>query len=112
MSWSDAIISAIDEKVEVIAVSHTHWCDGSLIDIEAISTKLSTLSYRKPFLIIDATQSIGAIPFDIQKLQPDFVACSIHKWLCGPYGMSLMYLHPDHHNIWQPLDHHERSRLG
>ena len=45
-------------------------------------------------------------------MKPSFVACSVHKWLNGPYGLSLVYVSPAHHVEWGPLDHHERSRLG
>jgi nucleoside-diphosphate-sugar epimerase len=62
--------------------------------------------------LLDGTQSIGIEPFDVQQIQPDLVTCSVHKWLLSPYGTSLLYLHPRHHDTWQPLDQHDRSRLG
>lgn len=111
--WTEAILSLINANTAVLALPHVHWCDGSLIDLRIISMYLQQLPEdSRPLLIIDGTQSIGALPFDIQLIQPDFVACSVHKWLLSPYGMSLVYLHPRFRSTWQPLDQHERARLG
>ena len=72
----------------------------------------SNSSIQRPYIIIDGTQSIGVEPFNVQLIEPDFVACSVHKWLLSPYGCSIMYLHPRHHNTWESLDQHDRNRLG
>lgn len=71
------------------------------------SNKLHT-----PYLIIDGTQTVGAQPIDVQALQPDMLAASVHKWMLSPYGCSLLYLHPKHHDTWGPLDYNDRSRIG
>jgi selenocysteine lyase/cysteine desulfurase len=111
--WADAIILAIDDSISVIAIPNVHWCDGSYIDLEKISAHLATLpAATRPLLIVDGTQSIGALDFDVTRIKPAFLACSVHKWLCSPYGCSLVYLDPEYHSSWQPIDFHERSRLG
>jgi selenocysteine lyase/cysteine desulfurase/dTDP-4-dehydrorhamnose reductase len=111
--WSDEIIRLIDENVAVVALGLVHWCDGSDLEIEKISAYLQSLDESmRPYLIIDGTQYIGCAPFDVQNFHATFVACSVHKWLLSPYGLSLTYLHPNLHNIWGPLDYHERSRVG
>ena len=38
------------------------------------------------------------------------MAASVHIWLLGPHGQSLVYIHPKFQSCWQPLDQHERSR--
>lgn len=112
-SWVEAIIHELDDQVAVIAVPHVHWCDGSFIDLEKLSQHLDArFGSNRPLLIIDATQSLGVLPFNVAAIKPSFVCCSVHKWLCCPYGMSLMYVAPEFHNIWEPIDHHERSRMG
>ena len=117
-SWSSAIIHQLQQEdvlgpVAIVALSCVHWCEGSLLGGEAVAAYLQTLpANRRPYFIIDGTQSIGALPFDVMALGADFVACSVHKWLLSPYGTSVMYLHPRHHQTWLPLDQHERYRLG
>jgi len=43
-------------------------------------------------LIIDGTQSVGALPFDVQQIQPDALICGGYKWLFGPYSMGVGYI--------------------
>src|SRR5690606_28411898 len=40
---------------------------------------------------VDAIQSIGAGPFDVQAIQADFVMADGHKWMLGPEGLALFY---------------------
>jgi selenocysteine lyase/cysteine desulfurase len=49
---------------------------------------------------------------DVRRLRPAFLACSVHKWLYGPYGFSLVYVSPQYHADGQPLEHFERNREG
>lgn len=113
-SWIAAILSRLDDSIEVVAVSATHWCDGSAIDLQLLSSALySTYNNEtRPFFIIDGTQSVGAMHVDVKALRPDMMSCSVHKWLLCGRGMSLVYLNPRHHNSWSPLDHHDRTREG
>lgn len=112
-SWSEAVIERLDENVAIVAVPNCHWCDGSFVDLQKISDAIRNMDTpSKPHLVIDGTQSIGALPIDVKLIKPSFMACSIHKWLNGPYGLSLMYLDPSLHNMWVPIDHHERNHVG
>ena len=47
------------------------------------------------WVLVDAAQSLGAIPVDVTALGVDFYACSGQKWLCGPEGTGALYVHPD-----------------
>jgi selenocysteine lyase/cysteine desulfurase len=42
-------------------------------------------------LVIDASQSIGVYPLDINKIKPDFLITVGYKWLLGPYGLGYFY---------------------
>lgn len=68
-----------------------HWADGSLFDLVAIRAKTRTY---KALLIIDGTQSVGALPFSVEKIQPDALVCATYKWLLGPYALGLAYFGP------------------
>ena len=43
---------------------------------------------------MDGTQSVGALPFSVKKVQPDALICAGYKWLMGPYSLGLAYLGP------------------
>eukprot|EP00040_Diaphanoeca_grandis_P018848 m.99191 g.99191 ORF g.99191 m.99191 type:complete len:437 (-) comp27136_c0_seq1:96-1406(-) len=112
-TWTAAILKAIDRHVRIVAIPVVHWGTGVQLDVIAICRKLRQVQHgHSSYFVIDGTQSIGALEFDVQAIGADFVACSVHKWLCGAYGTSLMYVHPKFHRMWQPFDQHEKNRLG
>ena len=87
-SWNEKIIDSRDKETMVLAMGHVHWADGTLFDLKAIRKKLDDVG---ALLIIDGTQSVGALPFDIQEIKPDALICAGYKWLMGPYSMGLAY---------------------
>lgn len=50
------------------------------------------------------------MPLSVKKIQPTFLACSVHKWLRSPAGASLVYVSEAAQKLWYPLDFHGRSR--
>ena len=90
-SWTEAIISMINENTKIAAIPHCHWTDGSLIDLELISRFLRK---HDAALVVDATQSLGAMPFNLSRVQPDFLISACYKWLLGPYSTGLLYVSP------------------
>ncbi|GAB5551316.1 MAG: aminotransferase class V-fold PLP-dependent enzyme [Saprospiraceae bacterium] len=89
--WSARIIEAIDGQTAVVALGHVHWADGSLFDLKAIRKACDRVG---AYLIIDGTQSVGALPFNVQEIKPDALICGGYKWLLGPYSLGLAYYGP------------------
>lgn len=87
-NWNIDILNGITEKTAVIAMGHIHWVDGTLFNLKEISKKAKTLN---ALLIIDATQSVGALPFSVKDIKPDAVICAGYKWLLGAYSYGLAY---------------------
>ncbi|NJC26068.1 aminotransferase class V-fold PLP-dependent enzyme [Neolewinella antarctica] len=88
-TWSDRVLAAIDEHTAAVAIAHLHWADGTLYDLAAIRRRTDEVD---AWLIVDATQSLGAYPFDVQKIRPDALVAGGYKWLMGPYGCGYAYL--------------------
>ena len=86
--WNEDILSAIDKKTKVVSMGIVHWADGTLFDMKKIREKTRE---NNALLIIDGTQSIGSMPFDVDDIQPDALVCAGYKWLMGPYGSGLSY---------------------
>lgn len=86
--WNQTILDAISPRTKVIALPHVHWADGTLFDLKTIGEQARAVG---AFLIIDGTQSIGALPFSVQEIQPDAVICAAYKWLLGPYSSGIAY---------------------
>ena len=86
--WNEEILASITNKTKVVAVGNIHWACGTLVDLIAIRKKTAEVG---ALLIIDGTQSIGALPLSIEKIQPDALICAGYKWLMGPYSIGVAY---------------------
>lgn len=106
--WTSAILAAIDEDVAIAALPHNHWTDGALLDLEAIGTKLRAQGAK---LVLDVTQSLGAMPLDLEKVKPDFMIAAAYKWLLGPYSLGFIYVAPEHQG-GDPLEYNWLNREG
>jgi len=106
--WTSALLSFIDGSTAIVAVPQCHWTDGGIIDLEAIAAACRRVGAA---LCVDATQSVGALPFDVKRIDPDFVAVASYKWLLGPYSLGFLYVAPR----WQrgrPIEHNWIAREG
>jgi selenocysteine lyase/cysteine desulfurase len=101
-SWTEAILKHITTDTGLVAIPNCHWTDGSLIDLEVISKRTKAVHAK---LVIDASQSLGAYPLNIQKIQPDFLVTVGYKWLMGPYGLGYLYAAPEYCESGKPLEH-------
>ena len=90
-AWNEKILNSINKQTKVVAMGLVHWADGTIYDIEEIRKKTKEVN---ALLIIDGTQSIGVMPFDIKTTKPDALICAGYKWLMGPYGIGLSYYGP------------------
>jgi len=86
--WNERILEAIDSNTRLVALGHVHWADGTKFDLLEIRKRTRDVG---ALLVIDGTQSVGALPFDVSKIQPDALVCAGYKWLLGPYAIGLAY---------------------
>ncbi|MCH2546611.1 MAG: aminotransferase class V-fold PLP-dependent enzyme [Alphaproteobacteria bacterium] len=89
--WTRAILERIDSNIRILALPNCHWTDGTFIDLEAIREAIGE-GDDAPYMVLDLTQSLGAYPFDVTKVKPDFMACATYKWAMCPYGMGILYV--------------------
>lgn len=89
--WNERILEAIDSATGVVALAPVHWTDGTVFDLAAIGAKAREVGAA---LVVDGTQSIGALPFDVQALKPDALIVASYKWLLGPYSIGVGYFGP------------------
>ena len=88
----DDTIRLIDRKTAVVCLSDVDYSTGQRHDV----AKLAEAAHSKgALLVIDATQSAGAIPIDVRAMGVDALVTASYKWLCGPFGVGVMYLAPD-----------------
>lgn len=87
-AWTEKVLQSIDNETAVVAMAHVHWADGSVFDLKRVGEKARKMGAA---LVIDGTQSVGALPFDVREIQPDALICAGYKWLLGPYSIGLAY---------------------
>ncbi len=88
----EAMLSACDGNTRLLSVSSVQYASGRRLEL----SRLGSFCRQKDILFcVDAIQSIGAIPFDCQAVQADFVVADGHKWMLGPEGLALFYVRPD-----------------
>jgi len=106
--WTSAVIDQISDRTAIAALPHNLWTNGALLDLELIGKHLRKHGAK---LVLDVTQSLGAMPLDVSKIKPDFLIDAAYKWLLGPYSIGFMYVAPEHQN-GTPLEHNWINRHG
>ena len=86
--WNERILNAIDSDTLLVAMGNVHWADGTLFDLKEIGKAAQA---SDAYFIIDGTQSVGALPIDVQQIGTDALICAGYKWLMGPYSIALGY---------------------
>jgi selenocysteine lyase/cysteine desulfurase len=106
--WNERILEAINSKTKLVALGNVHWADGTKFNLREIRKRTKEVG---ALLIIDGTQSVGALPFDVQEIQPDALICAGYKWLLGPYSTAVAYF-GDAFTDGKPLEENWINRLN
>ena len=89
--WNERLLDSIDENTAVVSVPHVHWTDGTVFDLVAVGARAREVGAA---LVVDGTQSVGAMPFDVEEVRPDVLVAAAYKWLLGPYSICPAYFGP------------------
>lgn len=107
-NWNERILDAINENTAAVALGNIHWADGTKFDLLEIRKKTNEFG---AWLVIDGTQSVGAMPINIDVLKPEALVCGGYKWLLGPYSLGMAYFSPVLDN-GIPLEENWINRYG
>jgi selenocysteine lyase/cysteine desulfurase len=107
-TWADAVLARLDERVRVVSVPPVHWTDGARVDLDAVAARTREVGAR---LVVDGSQAVGAMPFDVGTLRPDAVVTVGYKWLLGPFGLGYLYLAAEHRD-GEPVEQNWILREG
>ena len=89
--WTAAVLNSLTSDVAIAALPHVQWTSGGRLDLVRIGEACRKLGAA---LVLDLTQSLGALPFSVRDVQPDFAVAASYKWLLGPYSVGLLYVAP------------------
>lgn len=85
----ERIRRAIGRKTRTIITSHVQYSTGFKQDLETLS---KICDEKNLYLVVNATQSIGALNFDVRKFGIDFTVGNGHKWLLSSFGIGMLYI--------------------
>ena len=108
--WTAALLAAIGRPgappLAIATLTPSHWTDGGLIDLDRLAPAVHAVGAA---LVIDATQAAGAVPVDVGRWLPDFLAFPTYKWTLGPYGLAFLYAAP-HRQDGTPIEENLGNR--
>jgi kynureninase len=89
---ADAVLGAIDERTQLVLLSHVLFKTGQIQDVEPVIERAHEAG---ALVLLDAYQSVGTVPLDVSGLGVDFATGGSVKWLCGGPGAAWLYVRPD-----------------
>ncbi len=103
-SQSDCVdfhTSQLKDRTKLLVFPHIDNMIGYKHPVKAISEKARQLGVK--YIAVDAAQSIGMIPVDLNELGVDFYSGSPHKWLQSPKGLGLFYVRKEVQQSCAPM---------
>ncbi|HYG37393.1 MAG TPA: aminotransferase class V-fold PLP-dependent enzyme [Cytophagales bacterium] len=81
--------SAFTEKTKVLLLTHVINWNGQVLPVELIIKEAKKENIK---VILDAAHSFGILETDVKKLDCDYLATALHKWLSGPIPSAMLYV--------------------
>lgn len=85
----EAIARAIDQRTALVATSHVYFTSGAIQDIKSVAAAAHA---QGALCLIDAYQSVGQLPVDVQATGVDALMAGGLKWLLGGPGIVFLYV--------------------
>jgi kynureninase len=86
------ILKAIDERTQLVSISHVAFRSSYLQDLAAITARAHEVG---AYIVADLYQSAGIVPLDVTALDLDFATGGSVKWLLGGPGAGYLYVRAD-----------------
>jgi kynureninase len=88
----ERLLSAIDERTRLVAISHVLFRSAYVMDVARIAARARAMG---ALLSLDAYHSVGVLPVDVAALGADFLTGGVLKWLCGGPGGCFLWVRPE-----------------
>jgi selenocysteine lyase/cysteine desulfurase len=106
--WTRAVLDHLDGDTAVVALPNCHWTDGTVVDLARVGEAARSAGAA---LVVDAIQSLGARPFDVAAVKPDWLVTAVYKWMLGPFALGFCWAAP-HRRDGEPLERNWITRAG
>ena len=91
---------ALRPETRLVAVVHGSNVSGAIQPVEEIG---QIVRQHEAMFLVDAAQTLGHVPIDVERLEIDLLASPGHKGLLGPLGTGVLYIRPDLERQLEPL---------
>lgn len=90
----------LSPRTRVVAVNWVRSLTGHVVDIASLNQVCERSGVH---LVLNVTQGLGALPFDVRRHRVAAISCSGFKWLCGPYATGFAWIRPDVLQTMRPV---------
>ncbi|MGA5499957.1 FAD-dependent oxidoreductase [Streptomyces umbrinus] len=87
-----ALETALREPAALVTIAHVPTSSGLVEPVAAVGALAARAGVP---LLLDATQSLGQLPVDVQEMHCGIVVATGRKFLRGPRGTGLLYVDPE-----------------
>ncbi|HEU4536379.1 MAG TPA: aminotransferase class V-fold PLP-dependent enzyme, partial [Polyangiaceae bacterium] len=87
----EALLEAIDERTRLVSICHVYFRNAAVLDVARVVARAREVG---ALTCIDAYQSLGTLPLDVQALGVDFALGGSVKWVLGGPGVGYLYARP------------------
>jgi selenocysteine lyase/cysteine desulfurase len=95
----ELVEAALTPRTKLVALASAHFFTGYRIDLEAIGTLVHS---RGILFSVDAIQTLGAFPLDVERAHVDFLSADAHKWMLGPLAIGIVYVRRERFEVLRP----------
>ncbi len=85
----DQLPSLTSKKTKVLSLSSIQYGTGYRLPLEEVG---NFCRERGIYFFLDAIQSLGAFPLDVEREKVDFLSADAHKWMLGHEGIGILYV--------------------
>lgn len=86
---NEALLRAADHpRTRLLTLSHVQFSTGQRHDLIPLGRSCRE---RGVLFAVDAIQTLGVLPVDVQLMNIDYLSADGHKWLLGPEGAGVFY---------------------
>lgn len=104
----EIMVALLAHSIELLVISHVQWLTGFRIDLDALGEFCRS---KGIIMIVDATQSMGAMPLSLKRSGADAIISSNYKWMNAGFGTGIMCVRRDFLEQYPPKIRGNHSRM-
>ena len=95
----EGIMAAVTRRTRIALIDHVTSSTALVFPVARIIPELEARGIRT---LIDGAHAPGMVPLNISQLKPSFYTANLHKWVCAPKGVGVLWAREDQQHQLQP----------